>query len=109
MQKRFPYVFDFLASSQLEEGADVKEFIKEKVDRIYYNGLKKMYKDIDYSKFRDDIQIENAIEILNWTMFGFGEKIIKEIDSFKDSKEFGKQALKEWKIYSDMLKDSFYK
>lgn len=109
IQKEFPYAFDFLASLQLEESMEVKTIIGEKVDIIYDKGIKKMYKHIDYSKFRNDIEIEKAIEILNWTMFGFGEKIIKKIDTFKDSTEFGEKTLEEWERYADILKNNFYK
>lgn len=109
LHKEFPYVFDFLASAVLEESGEIKDIVGQRVDLIYEKGIEKIYEDIDYTKFRDEIDIEKAIEILNWTMFGFGEKIIKEIDSFKDSTAFGKKAIKEWEIYSNMLKANFYK
>ena len=68
-----------------------------------------IYKDIDYSKFRPNIDIEKAIEILNWTMFGYGEKGLKQIETFENTSEFGDLYMKEWKIYADILKYSFYK
>ncbi|SHG61001.1 hypothetical protein [Ornithinibacillus halophilus] len=109
IQKNYPLVFDFLASTVKEESAEIKDFIKQKVDPIYENGTKIIYQDIDYSKFRDDIDIEKAIEILNWTMFGFGDKAIEQINTFKDIGDFGEQYLKEWEKYSELLKMSFYK
>ena len=109
LQKEFPHVFDFLASSKLEESAEVKSIIGDKIDVVYDNGFVKMYKDIDYSMFREDIDIEKAIEILNWAMFGFGEKSIRQIDSFKTSAEIGEDMIKEWEQYSKILKETFYK
>src|SRR5688500_10699317 len=73
IQRKFPQVFDFLVSTKQEESAEVKEIIKQKVDPIYDESTNKMYEQIDYDKFREGIDIEKAIEILNWTMFGFGE------------------------------------
>lgn len=55
------------------------------------------------------MDIEKAMEILNWTMFGFVEKALQQIDSFENIGEFGEQYLKEWKNYSEILKYSFYK
>lgn len=104
-----PYVFDFLASIKLEESVEVKEIITDKIFLISKSGLTKIYENIDYSKFRGDIDVEKASEILNWTMTGFGEKAIKEIDKFKDSTEFGESYLKEWEEYSKILKENFYK
>lgn len=109
IQQKYPQVFDFLASTKQEESVEVKEIIKQKVGPFYNQSMKKMYKQIDYSKFREGIDIEKAIEILNWTMFGFGEKGIKQINSFENLTEFGEHYLKEWERYSEILKHSFYK
>lgn len=109
IHKKYPLVFDFLASSVQEESTEVKDMIKHKVDLVYAQGKDIIYKNIDYTKFREGIDIEKAIEILNWTMFGFGEKAIHQINSFKNIGEFGDQYLKEWERYSEILKYSFYK
>ncbi|WP_147535782.1 TetR/AcrR family transcriptional regulator [Bacillus marasmi] len=109
IHKRYPLVFDFLASTVQEESIEVKDIIKDKVDSIYAGGKDIIYKNIDYTKFREGIDIEKAIEILNWTMFGFGEKAIHQINSFENIGEFGDQYLKEWERYSEILKYSFYK
>lgn len=109
IHRKFPYVFDFLASAELEESKEVRDIIDGRISLIYDRGIKKIYENIDYSLFRPDIDIEKAIEILNWTMFGVGEKFIKQIDRFKDSREFGRKVIKEWEVYSNMLRKSFYK
>jgi hypothetical protein len=109
IHQRYPKVFDFLAASIQEESAEVKDMIKLKVGSIYEQGMKKIYEHIDYSKFREGIDIEKAIEILNWTMAGFGEKGLKQINTFENISEFGELYLKEWKRYSEILKYSFYK
>lgn len=106
---KYPLVFDFLASAVQEESVEVKEIIKHKVDSIYAQGKEIIYKNIDYSKFREGIEIEKVLEILNWTMFGFGEKAIHQINTFEDMGEFGDQYLKEWERYAEILKYSFYK
>src|SRR5699024_11122699 len=94
IQRKFPQLFDFLVSTKQEESAEVKEIIKQKVDPIYDESTNKMYEQIDYDKFREGIDIEKAIEILNWTMFGFGEKGIKQINTFENIKEYGQNYLK---------------
>lgn len=109
VQQRFPHVFDFLASSIQEESTEVKTIIKQRVDPIYEQGTKKIYEHIDYTKFREDIDIEKAIKILNWTMAGFGEKGLKQLATFEDLSQFGEQYLKEWERYAEILKHSFYK
>ncbi|MFQ3545552.1 hypothetical protein Q7A53_15840 [Halobacillus rhizosphaerae] len=109
IHNKFPHVFDFLAKCVQEDSPEVKDTIKSKVDEVYARGTKIIYQDIDYSKFREDLDIERAIEILNWTMFGFGDKVIQQISSFENMREFGEQYLKEWEYYAEILKLSFYK
>jgi len=92
-----------------EESPEVRNIIKQKVDYVHKQGLENIYKNIDDSKFREDIDPQKAIEILNWTMFGFGEKGLKQINSFENTKEFGEQYLKDWQLYADILKKAFYK
>ncbi|SES90019.1 DNA-binding transcriptional regulator, AcrR family [Salinibacillus kushneri] len=106
IHRRFPHVFDFLSSLRLEESDEVKDDIKQRVDSIFEEGVTKIYENIDYSKFREDIDIQKAIEILNWTMFGFGEKAVNQLTTFEG---VGEEYLNEWESYSKILKYSFYK
>ncbi|MDD9334563.1 MAG: TetR/AcrR family transcriptional regulator [Rickettsiaceae bacterium] len=109
VQQNHPEIFDFLKSTIKEESPEVKVIIEQHVARIYEDGKQKIYADIDYSKFRDDIDIHKAIEILNWTMYGFAEKGLQQINSFENLSDFGEQYLKEWNVYAQILKNSFYK
>jgi|SRR5699024_137469 len=109
VQQKHPLVFDFFASLKYEESAEVKEIAKQSINRVYDEALLKLYEDIDYSKFREDIDIEKAIEILNWTMFGLGDKALEQIDSFENVDNFGDYYFEEWRKYADLLKYSFYK
>jgi hypothetical protein len=58
------------------------------------------------TKFRDDIDIQKAIEIINWSMLGFSEKEVEKIESFDNIED---KQMKEWELYSDILKKCFYK
>ncbi|OEL03853.1 TetR family transcriptional regulator [Staphylococcus succinus] len=109
IQQQSPQVFDFLKSSSQESSAEVQDIIKEKIDLTYEEGTKKIFHNLDHSKFREDIDIEKAIEILNWTMLGFGTKTLTQITSFDNSPQFGETYLNEWKQYAQILKCNFYK
>jgi len=105
-QQKHPKLFDFLVTAKNEEADDVKDYFKQNLAPLSEEGVKKLYKNIDYSKFREDIDIEKAMEILTWTMFGFGEKSINELSTFEKVEE---KYIDEWGSYSDILKQSFYK
>jgi len=109
VQQKHPLVFDFFASLKHEESVEVRETVKQSIDYIYNVAIKRLYQDIDYSKFRDEIDVEKAIEILNWTMFGLGDKALEQIVTFEDVDDFGEYYFEEWKKYAEILKYSFYK
>lgn len=109
VQKTHPEIFDFLKSTVNETSIEVKPMIESKLSTLYEHGMQKIYSNIDYSKFRDDIDIEKATEILNWTMLGSGDKAMQQIETFEDISQFGDQYLKEWNAYAQILKRAFYK
>ncbi|UJW58544.1 TetR/AcrR family transcriptional regulator [Bacillus sp. A116_S68] len=106
IQRKFPQVFNFWFSVVNEQSAEVKAEIEEKQDNILKEGFERIYENIDYSKFRQGLDIEKAINILNWTMVGFSEKLKNDISSIE---EVSDEALKEWDSYSELLKHSFYR
>ncbi|MFO7882756.1 MAG: hypothetical protein R6U52_09490, partial [Kosmotogaceae bacterium] len=68
--------------------------------------LEKGYKDIDRSKFREDIDINKALDIISWTMLGFAEQKRDEIGSIDD---FDLEILEEANSYFEILQRCFYK
>ncbi|MCR6111544.1 TetR/AcrR family transcriptional regulator [Bacillus sp. A301a_S52] len=105
IQRKFPQVFNFWFSVVNEKSAEVKAEIEEKQDNILKEGFERIYENIDYSKFRQGLDIEKAINILNWTMVGFSEKLKNELSSIE---EMSDKYLKEWDSYSEILKHSYY-
>lgn len=104
-QHTYPQVFDFLKSVANEGSREVKTEIDQKKDKMFGTGMEKVYSNIDFSKFRPDIDVEKAIDVINWTMIGFGERERNKLDSFEDA---GNELLQEWEKYSDLLKQCFY-
>lgn len=104
-----PHIFDFLSATQKETSKVVVESIGTKVDKIYEVGIKKMYQDVDYSLFKSGIDVEKAVEIINWTMIGFGSSVMKNMDDAKDGSKIIEESIEAWESYTTILKDSFYK
>lgn len=93
--------------SLLEEDAqDVKSDINQLLANIQKDGFRRIYENIDWSKLREDIEPEKAMNILNWTMTGFAELQIAKIKSFED---IGNEVFNEWDSYKEILKSCFYK
>ncbi|KON88158.1 TetR family transcriptional regulator [Sporosarcina globispora] len=106
IQKKYPLVFDFLKSLLEEDAQEVKSDINQLLANIQRDGMKRIYENIDWSKLREDIDPEKAMNILNWTMAGFAELQIAKIKSFEHVRV---ELFNEWDRYREILKRSFYK
>ena len=104
--QRYPYLADFslmvFQDKTIEEIMHTNpDFPLELYSQIYsYN--------IDYSLFKEDIDIKRAIDIIRWTIEKYGEEFRRGI---KDgTMKFDYKAIeKEIYMYIDMLKICFYK
>jgi AcrR family transcriptional regulator len=106
IMKKVPQAFDFINALGKEQSADVISEIKSKSTIIIENGMTRIYKNIDFSKFRDDIDIDKTLNIINWTMLSFSEQQRNSLNSFED---IGIEILGEWDDYFDIMKRCFYK
>lgn len=90
-------------------GSKTPEDFKE-IDPQFPSDLyEKVYQhNIDYSLFKDDVDVMRAINILMWTLEKYSEHLLNELNS-SDKKINMKDIEKELFIYMDMLKTSFYK
>ncbi|WP_235439743.1 hypothetical protein [Paenibacillus sp. DMB20] len=82
--------------------SEIKEMSKHFIDY----GLERIYSNLDLTKFREDIDIQKTIQIINWTMLSFSEQQMKKINSFED---IDMEPLEEWDGYASILRNCFYK
>lgn len=104
--KKFPHAFNFLKAIANEDAAEVKYEIKKVGENIIASYLETGYQNIDWTKFREDIDREKMTNIINWTMLSFSEMYIDKVDSIEN---VGTEVLKESDEYFDILKKCFYK
>lgn len=104
--KEFPQVFRFLKSAASEDAAEVKSEISRLGEAAIADGLERGYRDIDVSKFREDMDIDKMLNIITWTMLSFAEQQREQVDSID---EVGTKVLEEWDDYFEILRRCFYK
>lgn len=106
ISKQYPELYGFLMRAYFQPDDKVVEkincLINEKIKDVYTEMMKR----IDYSKFRNGIDLEKSINIIYWTGEGLLKKKletteIQELDMDKVSAEFG--------AYMDIFKKAFYK
>lgn len=105
ISQEYPLAVDFIRVFAQEEAAEVKDEIEQRSKRILENGFAKIYENVDWTKFRKDIDLEAAIKVLNWTMLGFAEEQKQKLPSVHEENT---ELLEEWERYFTLLKRCFY-
>lgn len=106
IMRKHPQLFNFLKSTRQETSDTVlRELNNFKAESIE-DGINIIYQNIDYEKFNETFELGKVIEIINWTMLGFSEKQLKQVDTFEN---LTVDSLDAWDQYATILKKVFYK
>lgn len=106
IMKRYPLAFDFLKTADKEDAAEVKSEIEKLRSNTIEFGFQRGYKNIDWTKFREDIDLQKMLNMINWILLSFAEQQRDRISSFRD---ISMEVFKEWDEYFDIMKICFYK
>jgi len=104
--RQYPHVFLFLKAVANEDAQEVKSRIDQTGQTQIRGGFGKIYENIDLTKFRDDIDIQKTMDIINWTMLNFAEQQMNNINSIED---YNMEQFAEWDDYADIMRRCFYK
>ena len=98
---KYPYMIEF--------GEKYKEQIFQFTNvTAVYEWKEKFYKhNIDYSLFKEDIVLENALHILKWTFRGLYKELLKNSDEISESVILHQKD--ECDTYYELLVSSFYR
>lgn len=106
---KHPEVYDFLGTAYLEDAVEVKSELESKTKVVMAYGMGKLFEDIDTSKFKEDIDVQKAIEIVSWSVEGFANKKKEVLKNMSIHDINQNELLIEFDVYLEMLKKCFYK
>ncbi|SFP69629.1 regulatory protein, tetR family [Halolactibacillus halophilus] len=102
----FPYLADF--SLNIFQGKTAEEILHKHPDFPLALYSQIYSQNIDYSLFKEDVDVKKAIDIVRWTIEKCGDEFRRQIADGKMAFDY-KAIEKEVYTYIDILKDSFYK
>jgi len=106
--KKYPEMYNFVLAAYTEESGEVKGELKNSYNDVIEKSQCFLYEGVDFTKFKDGIEIKRAIEIIIWAMEGFSNKELAKIKKLSLNEETYIELLNEADIYLEMLKDMFY-
>lgn len=103
---RYPYIFDFAGIVfQNHSVEDIKKMVEDFSPSLYEQIFTL---NIDFSLFKERVDVQKSINIIRWTLERFSEETRARMMALHQTIDF-KQIENEMDAYLEILKESFYK
>lgn len=106
---KYPAIFEFISAAYLGENEDVAAEINQRKEEFFGDIYPKLFNDIDYSLFREDIDPKKAVEVIIYTMEGYANRQVSPEKKLKDYEPEYERFLKEVDGYIDLFRKCFYR
>ena len=107
--KSYPETVNFIKVAYLEDSNEVKSDLEQRQNILIATAYQKLFSDFDHSKFKENIDINKAIQIIFWSMEGFANQQQEKLRALSMDQVNPEETLVEMESYLDMLKEAFYK
>ncbi|NFU44770.1 TetR/AcrR family transcriptional regulator [Clostridium sporogenes] len=107
--EKYPSIFMLFIKSILNMPKDIKSTLEKIQSKETKEAYENFLSNIDYSKFKENIDIQKCLKILMWTLEKYGEEYIV-LNINKPLLQINKDNIrKEIEEYVDILKHGFYR
>lgn len=107
--KKFPDIFHFLETAYMEDSAALKMELDERKKELTAVNMNKIFEGINFSKFRDDVDVLKAVKIITWTFESLGNEEVQRVKALNLPEIDYKLIFAEVNEYTEFLKKCFYK
>ncbi|MFX3623239.1 MAG: TetR/AcrR family transcriptional regulator [Ectobacillus sp.] len=106
---QYPDLFTFMESVYMEDAAEVKADLDKRRKELTLVNMNKIFEGIDFSRFRDDIDVQKALKIIIWTFEQFGEEALHKAKLSSSHEVDYEKVFAEANEYFHILIKCFYK
>jgi|SRR5690625_2579239 len=81
--KRYPNAMNFITRAAVQEEEHLNDELKKQIAKLQVDAEEMLYRNIDYSLFRKDVDTERAIKLLQWVISGYEQEMrlhFKQVD-----------------------------
>ncbi|MEK3889143.1 TetR/AcrR family transcriptional regulator [Bacillus sp. FSL K6-3431] len=105
---KYPNAINFLATIFLKNFDQIDPKLKSRIETLQEKSHAKIYGNIDFSLFRQDIDAEKTFKLIQWSFHGYEEEVKHRLrDQDMNSIHF-EAYFEEFFDYLDMMKTCFY-
>lgn len=71
MLREYPYIMDFVMRAFYSQQEDISESISLKLQEVMEESFSVYFRNVDFSKFRDDVDAQYVFKMLTWMSEGY--------------------------------------
>ena len=76
-----PHMFNLFGNIYLNKSKfQIDEELIDKLDHVRQIGFKKLYDNIDTSLFREDVESQEVIKLIQWSMDGYEKELVSKLE-----------------------------
>ena len=101
-----PVMYEMIFNAFINPSEEIKKDIQERYEKIFAESLGRFYTGIDTSKFRKDIDVQKALELIAIILDGLGNKYLKIFKNMTAEEVFQSmdRIIEESREYMEILK-----
>lgn len=107
--KKHPEMNNFALAAYIEVSNEVKHDVELRNTELIKSSEGKLLEGVDFSKFKEGIDTNKAINIIIWTIEGFANTIREKARLHSSFEIINEEVIVEMDVYFDLLKAAFYK
>jgi len=109
VMQKYPWIFDFVKIAVFTDSEVVKSELEKKRKMVEASSFERFYSDIDTSKFRSELDVEKAKQLIFWAVGGYAGQVLEQFKS-SDVSEFDFEKIRtEFDGYLNELRKTYYK
>lgn len=107
--RKYPSAMSFLARAAVQDEHLLDDALKQKMIHLQKIGQEKLQKNIDASLFRDDLDQERAMKLIDWVFVGYEKEMRSKLEQLDMREEVDfKPFFADFFAFLDVLKRAFY-
>ncbi len=105
----YPGMIKFIEVAYLESSPDIKNELDEKNKKFINENYTKVFNNIDVTMFKDGVDVDKVISMIQWTFEGIAESEQKKLSALSVKEIDYDRLFKESEEYIEIFRKAFYK
>ncbi|WP_134339471.1 TetR/AcrR family transcriptional regulator [Filobacillus milosensis] len=102
-------IFNFMSQVFIMEESKLPDELRRRIVKLREESYAKLYSNIDFSSFKDDIDVDKAFQLIQWSIDGYQNNLIHRHEGTDFSNLDFESLKEEFLDYIEVLRKAFYK